>query len=169
MNKKDIERFIEEMSGEKIYFDYFFEDETNQYASVTAMARIFYTKNKTIIKLNSYWFDDNNRIVKRSKTPKEVETKVHLLHEIGHVKTSTYKISDYNRNQAMGEYLAHMWAIQKAKELKMEEVKNRLEEIIRRWERWNWNKDKHNRRYIKASQIYRINKTIPYLTHYHPL
>ena len=72
-----------------------------------------------------------------------------LLHEIGHIKVG------YKKNQAMNEYLAHMWAIKKAKYLKMKTIKKQLEKDISDWVHFKWNKEKYGRKYILASKIYK--------------
>jgi len=68
-----------------------------------------------------------------------------LMHEIGHLNTTSTKLSEM-------EYNAHMWAISRANELGMYKIKRELIIMFKYWLKFNWNSDK--RRYIMAAKIY---------------
>jgi hypothetical protein len=72
-----------------------------------------------------------------------------ILHELGHVP------NDKIKSVGEDEYLAQVWAINKAEELGWKNIKSYLVADILHWNNYGWNQNKGEyRRYILASKIF---------------
>lgn len=149
VNKLQIEKLVEESFPEyNISVRFVTEDEIEKWAAVYTI-----DGETRSLALNKAEF---------SKSSEEVDQMVILLHELGHVPND--KITSVSDD----EYLAQIWAIKKANEMKMPEVVQRLIQDIVSWGEFKWNEGKGQfRRYIIASKRFRkeffnekINKTI---------
>lgn len=134
MKKQEIEQLVEDLFPE---FNITVEFQSNE--DIDEWAAIFHIDgdNRRLV-LNQKEFD---------KDSEEEDQMVILLHELGHVPNDSIK------SPSEDEYLAQMWAIAKAEDLGLPEVRVRLIQDIISWGEFKWNEKKGQyRRYIIASK-----------------
>jgi len=105
------------------------------------------------------WSDDDKFLtIKINKSlSKGRDLKDLLLHEVGHLKGKDHN----NPSIVEKELSAQIWAIQRAKELKMNKQVKSLEwELQERWSTQNYDWNSPYRRYILASKLAKKRKLI---------
>ena len=137
MIKKQIKKFIEEIAGESLPIEYYYDNSDNSFMSYVKLIRIGKVVGYTIC-LNKYWFN-------RYKKDTDI-VKIALMHEVGHFKTRCHEI----KQRYLQEYRAELWAHNKAKKLGMKRIVNRQKKLLNLWMHCNWIK---KRPYVMAARL----------------
>jgi len=148
MNKKQIVRFVRKVNyGVPIKVCYF---SNKRYTCAAAQVLFTRTLNKdgsinvwSRIEVNKAW----------KKHLKDVTIKSALLHEVGHLYTGFVikKKKVALKPGYLREYEANIWAMKRARSLKMYGVRRRILQGFKEWEQFDWN-SKHQI-YKKAWKI----------------
>jgi predicted SprT family Zn-dependent metalloprotease len=124
----EIENFTEKFLGKKIKIKYGVDEKT--------CAWIFYLTGP--IFLDRRWVKETNR----------AEILGAILHEIGHIKTTTE--TEYFKNESLAEYKAQMWALKTAEFKHLDGIKKVL---LKDFEEWLTG-DKRTK-YYRAAKMYK--------------
>ena len=150
MNLKQISRFVKKVNnGVSLPVKYFYNSKLDSPCSQVRYYLDFYPKQCSVQAI-CRCIEINRSLKKHLKT---VTLKSSLLHEVGHlytgyyIKNKTLKI----KSNPIREYEAHMWAIGRAKRLKMYAIEKRLFDGLREWRLFD--KNDSTKIYKKAWKI----------------